>query len=310
MDISIVVISFNSANFLKDNIASLLGQTVPFKEIIVVDNNSRDNSLEILRQYKDIQLIAQDTNTGYAAGANTGIRAATADLVMVANADITLQNDFNRLVIDRFESNREIALLSPLLLRFDKITIDSAGQRLSSSLYPQEIGYGQPRQSLDLSEGPVFSVCGAATVFSRRALEKLEMNGQYYDEDFFIFWEDLDIGWRANNIGLLNYFYPEAIVYHFRSATLKRSFISRFSLALGRSPLVKYHLVKNRYLTLIKNFQWKKNWRAFPFALCKDIIWISALTLTAPKNIIKLLASGGYMIRAFKKRQMIKEKMP
>ena len=165
MDISIVVISFNSANFLKDNIASLLGQTVPFKEIIVVDNNSRDNSLEILRQYKDIQLIAQDTNTGYAAGANTGIRAATADLVMVANADIILKKNFNHLVIDRFTSNREIALLSPLLLRFDKTTVDSAGQRLSSSLYPQEIGYGQPLQSLDLNEGPVFSVCGAATVF-------------------------------------------------------------------------------------------------------------------------------------------------
>ena len=310
MDISIVVISFNSANFLKDNIASLLGQSVPFKEIIVVDNNSRDNSLEILRQYKDIQLIAQDTNTGYAAGANTGIRAATADLVMVANADIILKKNFNHLVIDRFTSNREIALLSPLLLRFDKTTVDSAGQRLSSSLYPQEIGYGQPLQSLDLNEGPVFSVCGAATVFSRRALEQLEMEGHYYDEDFFIFWEDLDIGWRANNIGLLNYFYPEAIVYHFRSATLKRSFISRFSLAMGRSPLVKYHLVKNRYLTLIKNFQWKKNWRAIPFALCKDIIWVSALTLTAPKNIMKLLASGGNMIRAFKKRQMIKEKMP
>lgn len=310
MDISIVVISFNSADFLEDNIASLLRQTVPFKEIVVVDNNSQDNSLEILRQHRNIKLLAQTTNTGYAAGANTGIRVTTSDLVLVANADIILASDFNRLVIDRFLSNRNIALLSPLLLRFDKKTVDSAGQRLSSSLYPQEIGYGQPLDAMDLNEGPVFSVCGAATVFSRSALDKLEMNGQYYDEDFFIFWEDLDIGWRAQNLGLLNYFYPQAIVYHFRSATLKRSFISRFSLALARSPLVKFHLVKNRYLTLIKNFRFKKNWRSVPFALCKDIIWVSALTLSAPKNIIKLLSCGRSARRAFLKRQMIKEKMP
>ncbi len=309
MDISIVIISYNSAGFLKDNIASLLRQTVPFKEIVVVDNNSQDNSLELLRQYNDIHLIALDRNSGYAAGANTGIRASTSSLVVVANADIILDDDFNRLVIDRFQSNREIALLSPLLLRFDKKTVDSAGQRLSAALYPQEVGYGQPLESLELKEGPVFSVCGAATVFSRSALDRLEMDGQYYDEDFFIFWEDLDIGWRAQNMGLLNYFYPQAIVYHFRSATLKRNFISRFSLALGRSPLVKYHLVKNRYLTLIKNFSFEKNWRSIPFALCKDIIWVSALTLSAPKIIIKLLFSGRYAGQAYRKRQMIKEKM-
>ena len=310
MDISIVVISFNSADFLEDNIASLLRQTVPFKEIVVVDNKSQDHSLEILRQHRNIKTLALDTNTGYAAGANTGIRETTSDLVLVANADIMLANDFNRLVIDRFLSKRNIALLSPLLLRFDKKTVDSAGQRLSSSLYPQEIGYGQPLDAIELNEGPVFSVCGAATVFSRSALDKLEMNGQYYDEDFFIFWEDLDIGWRAQNLGLLNYFYPQAIVYHFRSATLKRSFISRFSLALARSPMVKFHLVKNRYLTLIKNFSFEKNWRSIPFALCKDIIWVSALTLSAPKNIIKLLSCGRFARRAFLKRQMIKEKMP
>ncbi len=309
MDISIVVISFNSAGFLEDNIGSILRQTLPFKEIIFVDNDSRDNSVEILKKYREITLISLEYNSGYAAAANRGIATSTSALILVANADIILDKNFNRRVIERFESHPDIALLSPLLLRFDKKTVDSAGQRLSRALYPQEIGYGQPLAALELNEGAIFSVCGAATVFSRTALEKLKIDDQYYDEDFFIFWEDLDIGWRAQNLGLRNYFYPGAIVYHFRSATLKRTFISRFSLALARSPQVKYHLVKNRYLTLIKNLRFKNNWRAIPFALCKDFIWISALTLSAPKIIIKLLCSWRFVRQAYRKRLIIKEKM-
>ena len=73
-----------------------------------------------------------------------------------------------------------------------------------------------------LAERQVFSVCGAATVFSRPALEKLQIGGEYYDEDFFMFWEDFDIGWRAGLLGLQACFAPTAIAYHFRSATLTR----------------------------------------------------------------------------------------
>ncbi|MCK4766536.1 MAG: glycosyltransferase family 2 protein [Candidatus Aminicenantes bacterium] len=313
MQISVVVISYNSEKFLKRNLDSLVNQSVKFKQIIVVDNNSTDDSVKIIgryaRRHPQVLKIALDYNSGYAAGANIGIKKNRAGLLLVANADIFLEMDFNKKIIEKFKSDKEIALLSPLILRFDGKTVDSAGQTFSRALYPREIGFNKPAAAVPVQEGPVFSVCGAATVFRMEALEKLKIGEDYYDEDFYIFWEDFDIGWRANLLGLKTIFYPEVVVYHFRSATLKRNFLSRFSLALSRSPVIKYHLVKNRYLTLIKNFRFKRFYGAIPFIIFKDIVWVGLLTLSAPKIIIKLMRSTHYIKKAFKKRRIIKQRI-
>jgi GT2 family glycosyltransferase len=309
VDISVVIVSYNSEGFLWENLNSVVKQTKRFKEIVVVDNRSQDRSLGIIAGFPQVRVIALHENCGYAGGANRGIKECTADLILVANADIILAPDFNASVIEKFAEDPDITLLSPLILRFDRQTVDSAGQALSRSLYPLEIGYNRSLSRVNPGEGPVFSVCGAATVFRRRSLEELELDGEYYDEDFFAFWEDLDIGWRAQLYGFKTYFYPGAIVYHYRSATLKRNFFSRFSLSLSRSTDIKYHLVKNRYLTLIKNFRFRDFWWTVPFAFLKDIIWVSVLTISAPKNIIRLFRSGRYFKNGFRKRKMIKEKL-
>jgi GT2 family glycosyltransferase len=308
VNISVVVIGYNSEKFLTQNLDSLIGQTVPFEQIIVVDNNSSDDSLKIIEKYPQVQKIALAYNSGYSRGANTGIKHSNSDLVLIANSDIILEKNFNERVIEKFSADRNLGLLSPLILRFDRKTIDSAGQTYSRSLYPAERGFNKPAAEVSLSEGPVFSVCGAATVFSRGALEKLKIEEEYYDEDFFIFWEDFDIGWRAHLLGLKTLFYPRAVLYHYRSATLKKSFLSRFSLALARSSFIKYHLVKNRYLTLIKNFRFKENSRAIPFIILKDIVWVTLLTISSPKIIIKLMKSGKYIKNALKKRRILKAK--
>lgn len=308
MNISAVVISYNSEKFLEENLDSLTAQTVKFSQIIVVDNNSQDNSLKIIKSYPGVQAIALDYNSGYAAGANLGIKKCSSDLVLVANADIILDEKLNEKVIEKFKADDELALLSPLILRFDRKTVDSAGQSCSRALYPVEIGFNKPAAEVPLKERNVFSVCGAATVFRREALEKLQIAGEYYDEDFFIFWEDFDIGWRAALFGLKTLFFPDALVYHYRSGTLKKNFLSRFSLALARNSFIKYHLVKNRYLTLIKNFRFKKNYRTIPFVFLKDIPWIGLLTISAPKIIIELMKSGKYIKKALQKRKMIKAK--
>lgn len=310
MTISIVLVSFNSARFLPELIASLLNQTVPFKEIIAVDNASNDKSIEILNGFSDrIRLIAEPENTGYARAANTGIRAASSDLVVVANPDTVFDHSFNENVIEAFEANPGISLLSPLILRFGGHVVDSAGQARSRACYPLERGFNKPLKDLSIEPGPVFSVCGAATVFTRNGLEWLAVDGQYYDEDFFIFWEDFDVGWRAQLMGLKVLFYPEARVFHFRSGTMEKNFWSRFSLALARPSFIKYHLVKNRYLTLIKNYRFSTDWRYLPFMVLKDLIWVPLLTISSPKIIIPLMKSVKYFKRAFGKRKELSRRI-
>ena len=307
MNISAVIINYNSEKFIKDNLNSLQKQTYKFKQIIVIDNNSTDGSLKIINKFDKIEKVFLNYNAGYAKAANIGIKKSTSDLILIANSDIILDSNFNYFVINKFEENKEISLLSPLILRFDKTTIDSAGQTYSKSLYPIEIGYNKNINKVEVKQKKVFSVCGAATVFSKKALEKLKIFNEYYDEDFFIFWEDFDIGWRANIYKLKSIFFPKAIVYHYRGGTLKKNFLSRFSLSIGRSSEIKYHIIKNRYLTLIKNFRFKKFWYAIPFIFFKDILWVSILTLSSPKIIIKLVMSGKYLKNAIKKRKKIKE---
>ena len=308
MDISVVIVSYNSEKFLEKSLHSLVQQSVKFKRIVVVDNCSSDDSLEITGAFKDeVTTLALTSNGGYSQAANTGIKITDSHLVLVANSDIILEKDFNARVIEKFREDKTIAMLSPLILRFDKKTVDSAGQDCSPALYPSEIGFNRNIEAIsaEIKERAVFSVCGAATVFSRKALERLKINHEYYDEDFFLFWEDFDMGWRANLMGLKIIFYPKAVVYHYRSGTLKPNFFARFSLALARPSAIKYHLIKNRYLTLIKNFRLKLHYRSIPFIFLKDIIWVTLLTLSSPKIIIALMKSGKYIKRALKKRKWI-----
>jgi GT2 family glycosyltransferase len=312
-DISVVVISYNSEQFLEENLTSLIHQTVKFQEIIVVDNFSSDNSVKIIetfeKKYPEVRKIVLDYNSGYAKGANIGIRNSRSQLVLVANSDTLLDEHFNLNVLRKFREDPELSLLSPLILRFDKRTVDSAGQTYSIALYPLEIGFNQNIHNVDIKEKPVFSVCGAATVFRRTALEKLKLDQDYYDEDFFLFLEDFDIGWRANLLGLKTLFYPEAVVYHYRSATLEKNVWARFSLALARPASIKYHLVKNRYLTLIKNFRFNHFYWTIPFIILKDITWVGMLTFSSPKIIIPLMKSGKYLKKALAKRKMLKNKI-
>jgi GT2 family glycosyltransferase len=307
VDISAVVVSFNSDRFLEGNFQSLFRQTVAFKRVIVVDNASEDGSRAAMASFPELEKILLPENIGYAAAANLGIGRSDSELVLVANADIFLDPEFNRRVLEFFAARPQAGMLSPLILRFDGKTVDSAGQDCSWALYPREIGYNRPVVSMALEESEVFSVCGAATVFSRHALEKLKIGGEYYDEDFFMFWEDFDIGWRANLLGLKVFFAPEAVAYHFRSGTLARTGWSRLSLALARPAPLRFHLLKNRYLTLIKNFRLARSWWTLPFVLMKDLLWAGALTIRSPKIIIALARSGALFRKAWGKRKLIKE---
>jgi GT2 family glycosyltransferase len=310
LDISAVIVSYNSEKFLGKNLKSLISQSIKFRKIIVVDNDSKDSSTEIIKMYSnktpELRPIILDHNSGYSRGANIGIKETDSEIILVANSDIFLHQDFNGLVLKKFKEDRTLDILGPLILRFDQKTVDSAGQSYSLALYPSEIGFNKPLNKTPMVEKPTFSVCGAATVFRRSALEELEVEKEYYDEDYFMFWEDFDIGWRAHLFGLKTLFYPDAVVYHYRSGTLKKNFFSRFSLSMARSAVIKYHLIKNRYLTLIKNFRFRQFYWAIPFILLKDLIWVSLLTISSPKIIMDLLRSGTFLKKALKKRLLLK----
>jgi GT2 family glycosyltransferase len=307
MNIAIVVICYNSQSFLEKNLNSLISQSIPFNEIIVIDNNSSDKSCETIRKYQAVNLINSRKNLGYSKAANLGIKNSNSEIIIIANPDIILTKDFNSRVLRAFEEDKHLGMISPLLLRFDKKTIDSAGQDASLFRYPKEYGYNRPLARYKLKNREIFSVCGAVTIFRRNILEKLKLEKEYYDEDFFLFWEDFDLGWRADLYNIKKIFIGDLVAYHYRSGSLKDSFLKKISLSIARPGRIKFHLVKNRYLTLIKNFRLARDWYSIPFILFKDVIWVLTLTLFSPKIIINLIQSRNVFVRAFKKRRLIKK---
>lgn len=299
---SVVIITYNSAAFITGNLDSLARQSSPPEQIVVVDNGSSDDTLARAAKFNKVRIISTADNLGYAAAANLGISACDRELTIIANADTYFAPDFIARCEELFAADPELAMLSPLILRFDGKTIDSAGQYPSAAYHPRERAYGRSLKDYSPVQSSIFSVCGAVTVFRSASLKSLALDEEYYDSDFFMFWEDFDIGWRAHNRGLKIMFSPRAVAYHYRGGTISTgSRLRRFSLGLSRPPQLRYHLLKNRYLCLVKNFR-LRHLKALPFIMLYDLIWVSIISITAPQILFRLFKTRSLFRAAMKKR--------
>jgi GT2 family glycosyltransferase len=144
--------------------------------------------------------------------------------------------------------------LSGLILCFDVKTLDSAGQTLGKNRRPIERGYGKQLEKKYLKEGYCFSVCGAAALYRREAIEKIKIEDEFFDEEFFAFYEDLDAGWRLNLLGYRCKYIPKALVYHHRGGSrIGDSFVAKHFQIGGRPPKIQADIIRNRWLTILKN---------------------------------------------------------
>jgi len=299
----LALINYNTSSFLKAALQTAIAQREKFTQLVVIDNASNDDWQNVLLAYPEVECVSLRENIGYAAAANRAFFHLQTDIVLIANSDILLAEDFSKQVRLFFEANSDYAALAPLLLRFDRQTVDSAGQKITLSASPGDRGFGKPLAKLNFQAGEVFSACGAIFIFQKKKMFPLVNQGQLFDEDFFIFWEDFDLGWRMQRAGLKIYFQPEIRVLHFRSATLKTGLLRRFSLSLARPASIKYHLVKNRYLTLIKNFTLRSDWYRIPFIFFKDILWLPLMIAFSPSILVKCWKERRLFIKAWIRRK-------
>lgn len=273
--VSIVLLNWNGKRFLKDCVCSIQQQSYQNFELIIVDNCSTDGSQEVLlHEYAQYQLFLKEKNLGYCGGANLGIRKARGEYVLILNPDVILSANFLSCLIDAAEHNRSIGIMTGKLLRFDKHTLDSAGQFLRKNLFPVERGYGEPDTGQYERPEYVFSACGAVAFYRRTMLEDIQLDEEYFDESYFAYYEDLDIGWRAHLLGWKAYYVPTAVAYHYRGGGLSKQkrkthwfdripFLPAFSFT--QKPLfIQRHIIINRYLTLLKNASWRDILSGFP----------------------------------------------
>jgi GT2 family glycosyltransferase len=314
--VSIILLNWNGKRFLQECIGSICAQSYQNYELIIIDNCSTDGSQEFLRQqHNHSQLVLNKVNLGYCGGANLGIRRAMGKYVLILNADVILHTEFLAHIIDVVERNKSIGIATGKLLRFDKKTLDSTGQFLRRNLTPLERGYGEPDLGTYNQPGYVLSSCGAVAFYRHSMLEAIQLDGEFFDESYFTFYEDLDIGWRAQLLGWKAYYIPTAVAYHFRGggfAEQKRKkywfehlpFFPNASL-LQKPKELQRHIIKNRYLTLIKNASFHDILRGFPAILKFELLLWGYVLCVRPSLFTTLVELVKLFPGALKKRHAI-----
>ena len=177
-----------------------------------MDNGSTDGSVEYLRkEHPDIELVCLPTNTGFAHAANVGIEKTSTPYVALLNTDTEADPDWLRCLVETMDrAEPEIAAVTSQMLRLDQPDLtDNAGDELSWYGAASKRGHGRPATEFT-SPGEVFSPCAGATLYRRDFLRA--MGG--FDESFFAYLEDVDLGLRGRLRGYRYLYQPGAKVLH------------------------------------------------------------------------------------------------
>jgi hypothetical protein len=304
--VAVVIVSWNCSAYLADCLSSLRALARAPREIVVVDNASGDGSADIVREgFPEARLIEAGDNLGFCRANNLGIAATRAPFVLVLNPDTRLEPDFLEVLLAAFE-DPAVGLAAGKLVRFDGQTLDSCGQQLGRSRQPVDRGYGQVDRGQFDADTDVFGACGAAALYRREMLESIaEAGDAWFDETFFAFYEDLDLAWRARRAGWRAVYRHRAVGYHARGGTSRRRGVrTRLAAMLGRSPEVRFHIVKNRYLTILRNDERGAYVRDLPFIWGRDVATFVLLLLSSPSVLLRLWKERRVFAEALAKRRL------
>ncbi len=261
--VSVIIPNYNGAALLRDCLPSLAAQTFRPFEVVVVDNASRDESEAVFAAWEPpagIEKIwlPQATNLGFAGAINRGVAAARGELIAPLNNDTEADPGWLQTAVEFLADRPEIGWLACRLIRFaDRQTVDTAGHGFTLA----GAGYARLRWAqtggADLTAGEVFGACPAAAVYRRAALA----DAGPLDEDFFMYYEDLDLDCRLQLAGWRCWYLPESLVYHKVSA----------SAGGAGSPMIVRLSSRNQEWTYLKNFPGALFWALLPIHLLYNL---------------------------------------
>jgi hypothetical protein len=231
---SIVIPTWNGADVLRACLRSLEAQTFSDFETVVVDNGSTDGTIAMLAaEFPRVRQLRLATNLGFAAATNAGLRAAQGDVLVCLNNDVEAEPGWLEALVRVLDARPDIGFVACKMLNAHRPElIDAAGDAMS--LLPWNIGRGQPYGPAFNRPRELLSACAGAAAYRRQLFERVG----YFDEGYFAFFEDVDLGIRAQLAGFRCWYEPQAVVRH------------RFSTTAGRAPDLKIFLLVRNGLKL------------------------------------------------------------
>ncbi len=285
--ISFIIVTFNSADFIVDCLESIENLSFSNSEIIIVDNLSVDNTIEIIENtFKNVTLIKSNTNSGFVGGCNFGFQYASGEFIALINPDIILDSKWlsQMLSYAHTPEHEHTGSFASKMINITAVphVIDTAGDGFSSILKSFKRGEGENISEFDAHEF-VFGACAGAALYKRKMIEDIG----FFDDAFFLLHEDSDLNVRAQLAGWKTFYVPSAIAYH-----KVRSSIGNMS------DTSVYYSLRNSELMRIKNIPlgiFIRNLHGFIIGSIMDLIYFAikhknpGLYFKAKKDALKMM---------------------
>lgn len=266
MKISINIVIYNGLKYIKPCFDSIFSQSFKDFEIVVVDNNSSDSSVDFIKEnYPNVKLILNNENAGFAKAHNQAIRFNNSEYVLVTNQDIILESDFVEKLINFMDENQEHGSCGGKLLKtkyenntFTKTNIiDCIGLSHTKGYRFFNLGEGSIDNDQFNKDMDIFGVTGALALYRRSALENVKNNDHYFDERFFMYKEDIDLAFRLTNMRFKARYLSNALGYHERSFSgdNDQNLIDKIKRKNSDKEFLAHLSYRNHLLLLSKNIK-------------------------------------------------------
>lgn len=262
MTVTVLVLSVDEAEDLRTCLPAVVGQ--PDADVVVVDNACTDSTVEVAQEC-GARVLRLARRQSYAAALNSAIAATGGELVLLLNADCTVEPGFVPALRDALRADPGLGSVCPKLLRPDGRAIDAAGVVVDRRRKNGLVGHGAPAGGYGVG-APVFGGDGAAVLWRREVLEDIAVGAEILDEDLGLWTTESDLAWRAQLRGWRCAYVPDAVARHRRT----------YSPSASRASLSAEHRrlqFRNRLL------MWAKNETAS--GLLRDAPWIAGYEVAA-----------------------------
>lgn len=239
--ISIIIVNWNGKDFLANCLNSLDKISYPNYEIIIVDNNSSDDSVEFIKSnYSDVLIIRNDKNIGFAKANNIGFQKSSGDYILFLNNDTKVRKDFLDKLVTAIESNPGIGGVQSKILSLDRPDLlDSVGAYLTGTGFLYHFGYLQKDSKEYDKVSYLYTAKGACMMFKREVIGQVGL----FDSDFFAYFEETDFCHRVWLAGYKIRYVPDSVVFHKIGGTSNKM----------DSGFIQFNSFKNRIRSYLKN---------------------------------------------------------
>lgn len=266
--ISISVVNYNGEVFLPAFFASLFKQTYSNFEVIFVDNNSSDGSIDYVKKnFPQVKVIENKDNSGYAEGNNIGLRHSKGDYILILNNDTILKEDLIEKLLQAFSEIPNLGAVQPMVhLMNTPEKLDACGSFWTSTGFNYHYGiYKSADLPLYNKSFPVYGIKGMCMMIPREAIEKVGL----FDADFWCYFEETDFCHRLLLAGYECWYYPKTYILHYLGGSSKKK----------KSSFIQFHSFKNRLCSYLKNLGPVELMKTLPVYFVFNIVWSVAFLL-------------------------------